>query len=109
MGRVADELDAVATPIFSHRTGEQAPFRTLRHRTQQGLEARLGVRKAYAHFVGIAGNGPALFDPLVGILLGHNIHDIAAAQIINIEMAPGPQPLDMARRFEHVGGHVAAQ
>src|SRR5262245_52448618 len=54
MRRVADELDAPATPILRQRPREQAPFRARGHEAEKLLEARLGVGEAQPHLVRIA-------------------------------------------------------
>ena len=38
---------------------------------------------------------PAFLYPLIGVLLGDDVHHVAAAQILGIEMTAGAQPLDM--------------
>ena len=105
---VADELDAAAAPILRERPREQAPFRALGHEAEQLLEARLGVGEAQPHLVGIAAGRPAFLDPFVGVLLGDDVHELPAADVIGEEMAAGPDPLDMAGRLEHLLGHIAA-
>ena len=105
---IADELDAAAAPILRERPREQAPFRALGHEAEQLLEARLGIGEAQPHLVGIAAGRPAFLDPFVGVLLGDDVHELPAADVIGEEMAARPDPLDVAGRLEHLLRHIAA-
>ena len=83
-------------------------FEHSRHDIEQRLEPRLGIGKARAHFLDIAGHRPAFLDPFLGIFLGDDVHYLAAAKVIGEEVPAGSEPLDVARRLEYVGGQVAA-
>src|SRR4029079_9599699 len=97
-----------AAPVLRERPREEAPFRALGHDAEQLLEPWLGVGEAQPHLVGIAAGRPAFLDPFAGVLLGDDIHELPAADVIGEEMAPGPDPLDMAGRLEHLLRHIAA-
>src|SRR5262245_11699591 len=108
VGGVADELDAAAAPVLRKGPREQAPFRAFGDQAQKLRQARLGVREAQPHLVGIAARRPAFLDPFVRVLLGDDIHELLAADVIGEEMATRPDPLDMTRRLEHLLRHIAA-
>jgi hypothetical protein len=108
MRRIADELDAAAAPILRQRPGEQAPFRALRHEAEKLRKAWLGIGEAQPHLVGIAAGRPAFLDPFPRVLLGDDIHELRAADVIRQQMASRPNPLDVPRRLEHVFRHIAA-
>ena len=48
---------------------------------------------------------PAFLDPLVRILLGDNIHEPSASDIIGDEMTARPDPLSVAIGLEHLRRH----
>src|SRR5262249_61602701 len=72
------------------------------------LHARPRIRYAQPHLAGIAARRPAFVDPFLGVLLGDDIYELLAADVISEEMATRSDPLDMAGGLEHLFRHVAA-
>src|SRR5690242_5603869 len=108
MRRVADELDAAAAPILRQRPREQSPFRAFGYEAEELFEPRFRVRKAQAHLVGVAAGRPAFLDPLVGILLRDDVHELVAADVIGQQMTAGADPLDVSGRLQHLPRNIAA-
>src|ERR1700745_127632 len=66
------------------------------------------VKRRASGSAGIATARPAFLHPFVRVLLGDDVPELLAADVIGEEMATRPDPLDMARRREHLLRQILA-
>ena len=86
----------VNSPHFEHSVTRLKSF------SRRGSE--LG---AHPHLVGIAAGRPTFLDPLVGVLLGDDVHQLALPDFIGEQMATWSDPLGMTRRVQDLLRHIA--